>query len=109
MKSLDRGDLVWLTVYDAQGHELKGRHPAVVISPSAYNHATRMAVVCSITSVAKNNLFEVSIPEGLKISGVIKIDSIHTIDWGIRKFDVADHLPSSALDVVLDRVRAFLA
>ena len=67
----DSGDLVWLTFTPLAGHEQAGRRPALVLSPAAYNAKVGLAILCSITSQNKGYPFEVAIPPGLKINGVI--------------------------------------
>lgn len=55
----ERGDLVWLEFSPQSGREQAGRRPAIVISPSFYNSAARLALVCPITSKVKGYPFEV--------------------------------------------------
>ena len=33
----ERGDVVWITMNPAAGHEQSGRRPALVLSPAVYN------------------------------------------------------------------------
>jgi mRNA interferase MazF len=108
MPSLNKGDLIWVAKYDVQGHELKGRHPAVVVSPTQYNQITKQAVVCIITSVERGNKLEIRIPEGCGISGVIKIDVLTSIDWEARKYEIAGKLPQGTLEEVSNRLSTFL-
>ena len=46
----DAGDLVWLTFDPQAGHEQRGRRPALILSPRAYNTRARLAIACPITS-----------------------------------------------------------
>jgi hypothetical protein len=47
------------------------RRPAIVISPSAYNGKSGLALYCPVTSHVKGYLFEVPLPEsGLVVSVV---------------------------------------
>ena len=79
-----RGDLVWLTFNPQAGHEQSGRRPALVISPEAYNSKTGLAIFCPVTGQAKNYPFEVVVPEGLPINGVILVDQVKSLDWKAR-------------------------
>lgn len=45
----DRGDAIWLDFTPQLGHEQAGRHPALVLSPTAYNSRVSLAPVCPIT------------------------------------------------------------
>jgi mRNA interferase MazF len=49
----DTGDLVWLTFDPQAGHEQRGRRPALILSPRAYNAKTRLALACPVTSHVK--------------------------------------------------------
>lgn len=78
----DRGDIVWLNFDPQAGHEQKGNHPAIVISPKAYNQKTGLALFCPVTSKVKNYPFEIQIAGN--ISGVILSDQIKSLDWKKR-------------------------
>src|SRR5438874_1444490 len=80
----DRGDAVWINFDPRVGHEQSGRRPALVLSPDIYNRRSGLAVVCPITSRAKRYPFEVLLPEGLPISGVILSDHVRSVDWSVR-------------------------
>jgi len=84
-----RGDLVWLTFDPQAGHEQAGRRPAFVLSPEQYNRKTGLFLACPITSKVKGYPFEVELPPGLGISGVILVDQIKSLDWKVRKAEFA--------------------
>ncbi len=96
-----RGDLVWLTFNPQVGHEQSGRRPALVISPDSYNSKTNLAIFCPATSQAKGYPFEVIIPEGLPISGVILVDQVKSLDWKARKAIFIAALPESVVKEAL--------
>ncbi len=100
----DRGDVIWITFNPQVGHEQSGRRPAVVISPSIYNSRAGMALCCPITSQVKGYPFEVLIPAGLKINGVILADHIRNIDWKTRRAEFLCQLPGRSLDEVTDKI-----
>ena len=79
------GDMVWITLNPQSGHEQTGRRPALVISPESYNRKTGLAVFCPITSQVKGYPFEVTIPDGLPVGGVILADQVKNLDWRVRK------------------------
>ena len=80
----DRGDLVWLNFTPQAGHEQAGHRPAVVLSPRAYNARSGLAVVVPITSRPKGRPFEVRLPPGLPVRGVVLADHLRTVDWSAR-------------------------
>ena len=81
----DRGHIVYLNFNPQAGKEQKGLRPALVLSSIIYNEKTGLMLACPITSKIKGYPFEVSLPEGLPIQGVILSDQIKNIDWKERK------------------------
>ena len=74
----DRGDIVWIDFSPQAGHEQAGRRPALVVSPGAYNKKVGLAILCPITSQVKGYPFEVILPAGLPIQGVVLSDQAST-------------------------------
>ena len=81
----DRGDLVWLEFNPQAGHEQAGRRPALVISPGAYNRRVGLALFCPVTSQIKGYPFEVALPSGLPVGGVVLSDQVKSLDWRARR------------------------
>jgi len=104
----DRGDVVWITFNPQAGHEQSGRRPAVVLSPKAYNGKVRLALLCPITSQIKGYPFEVAIPDGLPVNGVILSDQVKSLDWKARNAEKACSLPEEMMKRVLLRVKALI-
>jgi mRNA interferase MazF len=104
----DAGDLIWLDFTPQAGREQASRRPAVVLSPRSYNEKTSLAVVCPITSHAKGYPFEVAVPLGSRIAGVILSDHLKNLDWRQRQAQKAGKIPRSLLDQVRARVAALL-
>ena len=103
MKVPERGDLIKLDFDNTQGHEQSGYRRAIVLSHRSYNQITGLAVVCAITSHIKGYPFEVEIPEGLNVTGVILSDQIRTIDWQARNVKVVDKAPAECINSVIDK------
>ena len=99
-----RGDLVWLTFTPQAGHEQAGRRPAVVVSPRAYNERVRLALVCPVTSQAKGYPFEVVLPDGLQLTGVVLADQVKSLDWRVRKAAFVGRLPARTLREVTQKL-----
>lgn len=99
-----RGDAVWLSMTPQAGHEQAGRRPALVLSPEAYNRAVGLALFCPITSQVKGYPFEVPIPSGLKVSGVILADQVKSLDWRARDARLLCSIPAAALSEVTKRL-----
>lgn len=103
-----RGDIVWINFTPQAGHEQIGKRPALVISPLIYNKKVGLAVFCPITSQIKGYPFEVLIPEGHKIHGVVLADQVKSLDYVSRKIQFISKLPAVTTDEVLDKLMTLL-
>jgi mRNA interferase MazF len=99
------GDLIWLTFDPQAGREQAGRRPALVLSPKIYNSKSGLALACPITSQVKGYPFEVAIPAGHDLTGVILADHVKSVDWRARRAERIAHCSPE----VLGEVRARLA
>lgn len=104
-----RGDVVWLSFTLQAGHEQAGRRPVLVISPASYNGKVGIALFCPITSQVKGYPFEVSIPDGLQVSGVVLSDQTKSLDWRARKAEFVCKVPQRVTLEVLDKLGALLS
>ncbi len=104
----DRGDLVWLAFDPSAGREQGGRRPGLILSPITYNQRVRLALVCPITSRVKGYPFEVALPSGLTVAGVILTDHVRSVDWIARRAEFADRVPSAVLRDVIARLAPLL-
>lgn len=104
----DRGDLVWLAFDPQAGHEQAGHRPALVLSPVAYNRATGLALMCPVTTRIKGYPFEVSLPKGLGISGVVLSDQVKCLDWRAREASPAGTAPPAVVADVLAKLHTLL-
>lgn len=104
----EAGDLVWLSFDPQAGREEAGRRPALVLSPSSYNRRSGLALVCPITSHVKGYPFEVGLPQGLPITGVVLADHVKSLDWRKRRAELVGRVPPDILRDVLDRVAPLL-
>ncbi len=104
----DRGDIAWIDLNPQAGREQAGRRPCLILSPTAYNGRTGLAVVCPITGQAKGYPFEVPLPAGLATTGVVLADHIKTLDWRVRKAELGEKVPEFVVREVLDMATALL-
>ena len=104
-----RGDVVWITMNPQAGHEQAGRRPAVVLSPESYNDKAGLAIMCPVTSQIKGYPFEVSLPSGLPVSGVILSDQVKSLDWRARNAEMICTLPSKAISEILQKLGLLLS
>ncbi len=107
-----RGDLVHLNCSPSAGHEMAGRHYALVISHNPYSRESGMAIVCMITSAVRGYPYEISVPPDLlppkkgvgRVSSVIIADSVRQVDYRERETEFVGTAPQSLVEEVLDRL-----
>jgi mRNA interferase MazF len=104
----DRGDVVGISLDPRSGHEQAGRGPALVLSPVAYNRKVGLALFCSITGQVKGLPFEVPLPAGLAVTGVILSDQVKSLDWRARQAEWIARIPEETIQEVLDRIRTLM-
>ena len=104
-----RGDVVWITLNPQSGHEQAGRRPAVVLSRGIYNEKVELAILCPVTNQIKGYPFEVLMPDGFPVSGVILADQIKSLDWRVRNAEWICTLPSRVVVEVLQKLGTLLS
>jgi mRNA interferase MazF len=103
-----RGDAVWLSFDPQAAHEQAGRRPAVILSPAAYNGKVGLALLCLITNQIKGYPFEVTIPSGLRVRGVVLADQVKSLDWRVRRAELICVLPSETVLEILAKLTLLL-
>jgi mRNA interferase MazF len=104
----NQGEVVWLAFSPQAGHEQAGRRPALTLSPRAYNGKVGLAIFCPITSRTKGYPFEVEIPPGLSVAGVVLADQVKSLDWRARRAERCCTLPDPVVDDVLAKLSVLL-
>jgi len=99
---------VWLSFHPQAGYEQAGRRPAVVLSPQQYNARVGLGLFCPITSRAKGYPFEVAIPAGLPVGGVVLSDQVKSLDWRARWADFICALPRETVTEILEKLAVLL-
>lgn len=105
----DRGDLVWLDFSPQAGKEQAGRRPAYVISRAIYTAKSGLVIACPITNQAKGYPFEVALPDGLAVSGVILVDHIKSSDWAARNGKRITSAPVAIWQLVAGKLAALVS
>jgi mRNA interferase MazF len=78
-------DFIWLTSKPQVGREQSGRRCAIVLSPRSCNSKTGLCLVCPTTNQDKGYPFEVPLPQGFGVSGVVLSDHVKNLDWAGRQ------------------------
>ncbi|MFK5976722.1 MAG: endoribonuclease MazF [Sulfurovum sp.] len=104
----DRGDIVWLNFTPHAGHEQRGKRPALIISPKIYNEKTSLCICLPITSKIKGYLFEIALPDGLPIKGVILSDQIKNLDFSARDISFVCKVEDNVIKSVQKNILALI-
>src|SRR5438045_3618626 len=102
------GDLIWLSFSPQAGREQAGRRPALVLSPRSYNAKVGLCLACPVTHHAKGYAFEVALPRGLPVQGVVLADHIKSADWRERGSVRIASVPTGVLDEVRAKLKPLL-
>lgn len=105
----DRADFAYFNFSPQAGTEQAGRRPALVLSPRDFNIATGLAAVCPITRTQTGSRFEVPIPRGAKLSGVVLAHQFRTIDWIARNAEFHSQANVEFMCEILGRIEAILS
>jgi mRNA interferase ChpB len=108
---MNRGDIYMVSLDPTTGHEQRGHRPVLIVSPTAFNRATRLPVVLPITSggdFARRIGFAVPIA-GIRTTGIVRCDQPRVLDILARGGRKVDALPQDVLDDVLARTATLFA
>ncbi|EXI82235.1 MAG: mRNA interferase PemK [Candidatus Accumulibacter appositus] len=101
-----RGDIYLVSLDPTEGREQRGSRAVLVVSPAEFNEATRLPVVCPITSggdFARRIGFAVPLT-GIRTSGVVRCDQPRVLDLGARNARKVDSLPAAIMEEVLAKL-----
>ncbi len=80
-----KGDYISVTFDPQFGHEQKDRRPALVVSNTLFNRHTGLAIVCPLTTVAREYPFHVAIEGCRHVKGFVMVEQVKSIDYRARK------------------------
>ncbi len=104
----DVGDVVDVNFDPQEGREQRGRRPALVLTPRDYNRRVQLCVLCPITRQQKGYPFEVPIPAGYAVTGVVLADQVKSISWQLRKAALRCIAPAEVVREAKGKVKALL-
>lgn len=99
-----KGDFITVAFDPCSGHEQSGRRPALVVSNDLFNMHTGMCVACPVTNTRHEYPFHVPIPEHPRVTGVVMVEQVKSIDFRSRH---AKRI-GAASDAVLQEVLSIL-
>jgi mRNA interferase ChpB len=103
---MKRGDIYLVSLDPTEGREQRGSRPVLIVSPTEFNDATKLPVICPITSggdFVRRIGFAVPVT-GIKTTGVVRCDQPRVIDLGARNARKVDTLPASIMEEVLAKL-----
>ncbi|MDR0627027.1 MAG: type II toxin-antitoxin system PemK/MazF family toxin [Bifidobacteriaceae bacterium] len=95
--TLRAGQIVWLYLDAAAGHEQKGRRPALVVSNSLFNEMSSTVMVCPITSSLRPFPLNVPLDGRTKTQGAVLCAQIRAFDLSVRAHKVVEAVPADIL------------
>ena len=104
----DANEFIWLQFTPQAGHEQAMRRAALVLSPRSYNSRSGLCVVCPITNQSKGYPFEVALPPGFAVSGVVLSDQIKSLSWSHRGSEFICKAPSGVAAEARARIKALI-
>ncbi|MEO7086901.1 MAG: type II toxin-antitoxin system PemK/MazF family toxin [Gemmatimonadaceae bacterium] len=96
-----KGELISLSFDPQSGHEQRGRRPALVVSNDLFNKHTGLCIACPITNTRRGYPFHVEVPDGERVTGVVMVEQMKSIDFRARKAKLLGKAPTAMLDQVL--------
>ncbi len=100
---MNRGDIYTVSLDPTIGHEQQGHRPVLIISPTAFNQATRLPVILPITNggeFARRLGFAVPLT-GIRTTGIVRCDQPRVLDIEARHGKKVDALSTELLEEVL--------
>jgi mRNA interferase MazF len=79
-----------------------------VLSPRSYNAKVGLCLACPVTHLAKGYAFEVALPGGLPVQGVVLADHVKSADWRERGSARIGLVPADVLDEVRAKLKPLL-
>jgi mRNA interferase MazF len=104
----DSGDVIDIDLGRQEGHEQRGRRPALVLTPRAYNRRAGLCVLCPITNQQKGYPFEVAIPPGRAVVGVVLADQVKSLSWERRYAQLRCPAPEEVVREAKGKIKALL-
>ncbi len=104
----DTGEIIDITFDPQEGREQRGRRPALVLTGRSYNRRAGLCVLCPITNQQKGYPFEVAIPPGHRVTGVVLSDQVKSLSWERRNATLRCAAPPGVLLETKGKVRALL-
>src|SRR5580704_4531229 len=104
----EAGDVIDINFDPQEGREQRGRRPALVLTPRPYNQRAGLCVLCPITNRQKGYPFEVAIPPGHAVTGVVLSDQVKSLSWERRDAVLRCSAPTGVIRETKGKIRTLL-
>lgn len=102
LKAPERGDVGYVHFDPSTVTEMAYHHPALMISPTAFNEHFGLALVAPIPSKPKGHGFEVVLDGTGKVCGAVLCHQIKMIDYQAREFEWKERVSQAVMSKVLE-------
>lgn len=106
--SYKQGDIIFMDFSPQQGHEQKGRRPAIVLSNDILNQHSPLALVCPITNTDKDHPFHIRLDGRTKTTGVILCDQAKILDIRARNAKFKEECPEDIWNEARNLIISFM-
>lgn len=103
----EQGDIVALSFDPQNGHEQKGRRPAIIISNKVFNEHLGLSFACPITNTKRDFPFHVQV-QSENISGFIMTEQMKSIDYNSRNIKFIEKANQNTLNQILSIVDSII-
>ena len=98
-----QGDIIKINLDPKQGHEQKGYRPYICLSHHLVSDYANIAVFAPISNTVRRYPLYIPLKE-TKITGVVLLDQLVTIDYNARQWNYVETIGNDFLDELLKKV-----
>ncbi len=108
MVTYKQGDIIVMDFDPQQGHEQRGRRPAIILSNDVLNHHSSLALVCPITNTNKRHPFHIELDGRTQTTGVILCDQAKMLDVRARNAQFSEECPEDIWKEARELIISFM-
>ena len=108
MVNFEQGDIIMMNFDPQQGHEQRGKRPAIILSNDILNQHSVLLLVCPITNTNKHHPFHIELDDRTETTGVILCDQAKMLDIRARGARFKEKCPEDIWMDAKDLIISFL-